>query len=440
MAAMAQHREFPVVIDPLAIAILMTAFLLPASLTLFNSRELYQLPVSRRTWWRSLWLLRTLLLPGLVGVAMALRQQESYALVWSSRCIIYPVTLVIAAGIMIRIAPVLLKLGVTRERQGVSNIIVQSAATIGALPFGLLLFVSPFFFAPYLPHVRADFGIWWILGYVAAATYGAGSFFHEPPIEARAVVRSTTRPVRAMPHESYEMPKDAPRVERLTGLTLAFYAQARLRLIGLGTAFAGAVVFWVVLGMFRPVPSLPDAFIRAGVLPFAEPRLDLAFVPMSMILLAVLMADSSSRPLNLLVLRAIPLPAWRISLLPLLTGMATAMAIYATQVGLYVITGHVHFATWRLDVLIVAGATIALVDLLRHVTKGSGIAAVLVLFGIPLFRTDLDLIVSQSTYFFAGFSLLAGTWLASWILVSRSSFGYRRARGRSSAAESLPQL
>lgn len=118
MAAMAQHREFPVVIDPLAIAILMTAFLLPASLTLFNSRELYQLPVSRRTWWRSLWLLRTLLLPGLVGVAMALRQQESYALVWSSRCIIYPVTLVIAAGIMIRIAPVLLKLGVTRERRG----------------------------------------------------------------------------------------------------------------------------------------------------------------------------------------------------------------------------------------------------------------------------------------------------------------------------------
>lgn len=403
--------------DTLALAALVTLWSMLVSRMLFELRELYLLPVSRRDWWRALWTLQVVVIAPVIGFVCGLRSADSYSPEWSTRPLVFALSLGILAAVTIQSRPL---------RKRIAEAFSLNSFWLG-LPGGLALFAAPFVIAPKLPHVFADFNIWWLSAYVALAAYGAQSYFEDPPIVARPAPRPATRAAASL---SGLRSADGPVSDRLTGLRLDLYLRFRRRLTGLGVVGAGAVVLWVVFAFLRPVPSLPQSLINLGVLPFVEPRLDLAYFAMSLILTVVLLADSGGFRVNLVAMRAAPVPAWRLAAMPIATGIATAAMVYVAQLAAHLVTGHLHVPLWRLDLVIVTAAIVAVVDVVGTFTGRNAAALPLVLFAIPLFRTDLDLVLPASAYLSAGITVLLAAWFSSWFLVSRTTYAYRLARTR----------
>lgn len=427
----------------------------------FEVRELYQLPVSRRTMWVVRWW-ASVVAPSFVASSAVL-----FAM-WSQR----PDQLSLDGAVLSFMYAVLycgcladfytkLMAGYGEEPATIRSVVIGTPVMLGVL-------AAPFFLGSRLPHTVMTIGPITAIGMLIAAFMTIRGFSFEPPIVARLsrraprAVQSDGRPLPTLEPETAreirrtmplwrrltlrvlalgEKPRGGARADRLEGLSLLLWLEIRRRFIGVCTALAAAAVGWAVMSTLRPVPSLPEAFIRTALLPFAERRLDLAFPPMACLLVVVLMGDLPAGSMNLVLLRPLPLPTWRVALMPIATGVSTAAMIYIIQVSLYVLTGPVQVLTWRIDVFVVAAAALAMAYVLRMASIGGGALVVFaLLFAIPLFRTDLDLIVPQSTYLLGGLALLAVTVVTSWYLVAHNGYGYRRARVQSAARAVIAQI
>jgi hypothetical protein len=271
-------------LDEVSFTLVAACFLSQPAMNWFAAREFAVLPVSRRTFWLARWW-GSVVLPAVVATGAAhlglwIAQPDGWN--WG----------VTAMGVAYSV----LYLGAIQAwrttRMGRRGDEVATKTNVWVpliLMFGI--WFAPFAFGPYLPHVPAEVGPVTALLMIAGAVATLRGFRYSPPILARpsrggALWAPAVRPARVMPAPAEPTTEDRETrsalavgdatsgdklVDRLRGLRLLFWLEARLDLIAFLTVVTVVLIIWTTGTLFSRTPNPPAlAYVlsKIGFLPF----------------------------------------------------------------------------------------------------------------------------------------------------------------------------
>ena len=450
-------------LDPLTWLLLFAAFVTVPAGAMLESREIYQLPVSRRAQWVARWWLSTLGAVLVVVPAVSVAEWSATSRWPSLDQLAMSSTLAfLYCGCVVALAATQLgrwadkPLAIQPPRADATPPQPVAPVNLGWVIFkaflrvvpgllGLLALpmVAPFVFARYLPHTFSSFSTLSSILVLAMTACTVWAYLYHPAIQARpsrrivrptaprsdAVGRSQT-PERVEPTATA---KGSRLVDRLTGLALPFWQASRKYLITYSTVIALGVTWWWVTSFYKPVPELSSVLGRSGMLPLASPR---AHVTES-ITIGVLFIITGMLEVGLLAnirpLRVLPLSTVRLCCIPLGLALASATMLWTVLLVLHVLVLHTVPVSFRTDLFIAFVALTALSNVLRFTVPGQPPTRAMIGFA-PLgiiwlavgyfdsFRTD----IVQPATFVGGLLVLAGSFALMRYAVTRSSRIYQQ--------------
>lgn len=392
----------------------------------FKSRELYQLPVSRRTLWLARW--------WLVVTAPVVIAQLAGTFAWWPAVSRWPtvdqIVLSMTFGVLYCGCHMALMTG-SLGRSGDAPATFLS--TVAFAPIMIALTAAPFVFAPYLPHSFAEMRITSAMVILAMAVLTARGYLHAPAIDARPSMRAARRVPSAHGPAPAVVMTPAGLVDRLTGLRLVLWNECRKQLITFSSMIAMGVAGWAVVSRFRPVPALGEVLRMAAMLPFSSPR---ALVSEPIVLGAVLMASTIVEPAmleNIRSLRRLPMSSARLGCLPVALGLVSASMLWIVLLAVHGLVLRTLPSSPRLDLFIAFAALTASTHAIRFIVPGQvvtrtmlGCMPVLIAFMAPGFAESWRPEIVQPCMVIGGLLILAASWVAMRHAVRRSSAIYRQ--------------
>jgi hypothetical protein len=452
-------------IDPLAFLLMFVAFLAMAAGAILESRELWQLPVSRRTRWLARWWLST------AGPVLAVIPAASLAQWFHQSPRPGVEQIAITATMAFLYCGCVMALAATRFGRWGDKPLVMPAppaeavarppitpvtlrwviarALVRALPMAfvalLLPVVAPFVLARYLPHTWSSMDAMsaaLVLLMAAATIWG---YRYQPALTARPHVRiRRANAPRAGTPEPRQVPASAssakiaaaPRfVDRLTGWRLPLWQAARRCVLTYVTLLGLGIAWWWVASFYRSVPALAVLLRNADMLPLSSPTAHVT-EPITMgVLFVVVGMQDIGLVANMRPLRALPLSSTRLSCIPLALGLIAAATLWMVLFVLQILVLRTMPVSWRPDLFVAFMALTALSHVLRMTLPGSqpvrtmvSMAPLGIIWWLPLvhsdsFRTDLI----QPAMFIGGLLVLVVSFLVMRRAVTRGSRIYRTA-------------
>lgn len=380
-------------IDPMGVVLFGAGFFAVAPGLALQSRELYLLPVSRRTWSRAQWWLAAggaATIP-VIGVTIGLWVSRSQPPNFE-RVAMYSLFAFLYCGCAMTFRRIFAK-------------VAEAPATLMNLalgaPFGLALTAASLFLGARLPHRFAEISATPALLMLLMAAWAVRGFFHEPEI--------TPRPSRGGPTllESWKKPRpaavDSARDSRRSaGLQFVFRYEARAQLRTFTFVILAAIVVWAAASLIRPVPAFTDFLRMADALPFASARAQATeIVTWGLVLF---MIGNFREPWvfnDRRHLRSLPLSSSSIGALPLTLGVLSTLMLWTVLLILHVLVLWSMPVSPRLDLFMSFAGFTALGNATRLIgPRQGGLRAV-----IPLAPVSLAILTSE--YFTDGWR--AGT-------------------------------
>jgi hypothetical protein len=371
--------------DSLAWLLAAAAFLTTAPGAMLQSRELYQLPVSRRVFWRARWWLST------AGAALVAQLGVSLA-EWSARSQ-WPSgeRLVLSTTFAFLYCGCTMALVATQwGRWGDKPIVFQETPTPGTprtpprsvnmtwlivrallrvVPGVIALLAiplaAPFVFARYLPHTFSAFHLSSAIVMLAMAAVSVWSYAYQPAIEARpssrAVRSDATRLSRSrtMPPQTVVTGR-ARFVDRLTGIRLPLWTVSRKYLITYSSVIAAGIAWWWVTSFYKVVPALSTVLGRADMLPFASRSAHVTEpITVGALFLIGSLLDMGTVT-NFRPLRTLPLSATQLGAVPVCLGLISATMLWIVFAALHGLVLRTLPVSFRPDLFIAFAALTAL--------------------------------------------------------------------------------
>lgn len=339
-------------VDPFAWALVFAWFMSVPALPLFQGREIYQLPLRRRTLWRARWWLAT------VGAVLISQIGMSLG-VWTVRFEWphgEPLALIVVYAFLYCGCDMALQstaYGKLGEQPAVPGKLFANVKFF--LPVWVMFGASPFFFAKYLPHTFAALTPPWLLLLVGAAFVTAIGYLHQPHLVARPSMRvgrsQRENASAAMRQESFG---------RLTGLQLLAWRTAKRAFIVYGVLLMAGVIAALALA-----PDFRVALRLADALPFsnAASQVSEPFTYGSLLMFGS-MLDLWFCP-HLRPLRALPMSTSSLALIPLIIGLVSALSLWLV---LLIVHGAVLAndpVTLRPDLLVIVAGVLVATNALR---------------------------------------------------------------------------
>ena len=393
---------------------------------LFQSRELYMLPVSRQMWWRTSWWVGTVGISAMAvtGVTLAAWEVRSQVPAFAQVSLIFVLCCLYCA------------LGQTLQAR--LNRALDAPATLGSLALAsfpiLLIVAAPLVLATVLPHAWGGLDVTTVAVLVMAAALGVPGYRYRPAIEARPNMRAA-RPVVPFAAPSHE---DAPPVQpafadRLTGWRLVLWDETRKHLILFCFVIAVAIIAWAVASIVGPVPDLVSFLRNADAFPFSggKPRVTEP-ITWGVLVFATAFLDSwmvsSLRPL-----RALPVSSARLAAVPVVIGLVASVTLGLLLLVVHLVMLRTPPVALRMDLFVAFAAVLALSHTIRFIgcrhtqaaTIGMApIAIVWLLLGY--FSDDLHASVVQTAAVVGGPVCLAASYGVMRLAITRYSRLYRQ--------------
>lgn len=334
-------KELPSV-DPRAWLIWSALILAVGVKPKLESRELCQLPVSRRTWWISRWWILTVGTALLAALAFRARLGEISS----------------ASGISGQ--SVLLTMIAATAYNGAA-ISFKTRTPLAAWPLWVVIFSAPFFLAPHLPHAFGEITWGWLAGLVMLVVLSVPGFTYQPPVAPRNFVRTLAPPpVQKEPwpaHASSQSEAKPNRADRLTGIPLMMWLEARYSFWALVVL---VVILTIVRGVssgFMPVPEFTD-FISNATLHIFNGRAphpgDVMLWGFGWFFLGMFASASRLAGAGRYV-KTLPMSPWRIAGIPLALGFASVCGLTVVLLALHALLWPSWPTTARVDLLLMFG-------------------------------------------------------------------------------------
>ena len=403
---------------------------------LFQSRELYILPVSRETWWRTSWWIGTAGVSAMAatGVALGAWEVRSQVPAFAQVSLTFVLCCLYCA------------LGQTLQARYKRSL--DAPATLGSLalaPFMLLWIVgAPLLLATALPLAWSDIGPVSAAVLLMTAIAGVPGYFYRPPIEARPSMRAPRRvgalvaapavDAPANPRATKKArPTQAAFADRLTGWRLVLWDETRKHLYLFCFVIAGTVIAWAVASMFRPVPELVSFLRNADAFPFSggTPRFT---EPITWGVLVFATAFLNSwMPSSLRPLRALPMSSARLAALPVAMGLLASIILAGVLFVLHLVMLRTLPVAMRVDLFVAFAAVIALGYTIRFMAPGRQQAATASMAPIAIiwltlgyFSDDLSANVVQAAAIVGGPLCLVASYGVMRLALTRYSRLYRQ--------------
>ena len=330
---------------------------------LFQSRELYMLPVSRQTWWRASWWIGTAGVSAMAVIGVTLGAWEVRSEVPSF------------APASLTFVLCFLYCGLGKTLLARYQRPLDAPATLSSLvlaPFFILWIVAaPFVLASSLPHAWSDLSLATSAVLVMVAAMGVPGYLHRPAIEARLSMRAA-RPVAQLAATSQvdTLPARPAFADRLTGWRLVLWDETRKHLYLFCFVIGFAIVAWAVASFVRPVPDLVSFLRNADAFPFSSHAAHVTEpITWGVFVFATAFLDpwmcSSLRPL-----RALPMSSGRLACLPVAMGLLASITLGGVLLVLHLVMLRTLPVALRLDLFVAFAALIALGYTIRFLAPG----------------------------------------------------------------------
>ena len=381
--------------DSMAWLFASAALLTTAPGAMLQSRELYQLPVSRREFWRARWWLATAGAVVVAQLAMSLAQRSARSQWPSGEWLVISTvfaflycgcTMTLVATrfgrsadkpIVFREAPAP---GTPRNPLTPVNITWLIVKAFVRLVPGLLAalaipLVAPFVFVRYLPHTFSAFNMASAIVTLAMAAVSAWGYVHQPAIEARpnlraARVDTTRRSPSSTTPEHTAVTARARFVDRLTGIRLPLWTVSRKYLITYSSVIAAGIVWWWVTSFYKTVPALSAVLGRANMLPFASRSASVTEpITVGALFLIGSLLDVGT-VMTFRPLRALPLSATQLGSIPVWLGLVSATMLWIVFAALHGLVLGTLPVSFRPDLFIAFAALTALTQACGAVLPG----------------------------------------------------------------------
>ena len=393
---------------------------------LFQSRELYMLPVSRQTWWRAAWWVGTagVSTMAIIGVTLGVWEIRSQVPAFAPVSLTFVLCFLYCA------------LGQTLHARYQRPL--DAPATLGSLALAPLLMLwiagAPLLLAPWLPHAWSDLGVTTVAVLVMAAATGVPGYRYRPAIEARPSMRAS-RPV--VPFAATSPVEAAPArpsfADRLTGWRLVLWDETRKNFVLFCFVIVFAIIGWAVAWLVRPVPDLVTFLRNADAFPFSggKPRLTEP-ITWGVLVFATAFLDSwmasSVRPL-----RALPISSARLAALPVALGLVASITLGLLLLVVHLVMLRTLPVALRLDLFVAFAAVIAMSHTIRFIGSGHTQAATIAMAPIAIvwlllgyFSDDLPARVVQTAALVGGPVCLAACYGVMRLAITRYSRLYRQ--------------
>jgi hypothetical protein len=446
--------------DPMAFLLAGEAFLIILVMPVLQSREIYQLPVSRRTLWLAHWWLATAGAVLVGQLAMSFAQWSAQSRWPGGEQLVLSTTFAFLYG-GCAMALVATRVGRWAAKpMPLPRMAARPAARPPARPVNVtwLIFrvalraapvvlailaapavplVAPFFFARYLPHTVSAFAAPSAIVMLTMAAVSVWGYVHQPDLEARPSLR-VARPHLAQPGRAPEGPERTVVtartrfIDRLTGQRLPLWTMSRKYLITYSSVIALGIVWWWVTSFYKAVPALATALSRTDMLPFASRSAHVTEpITVGSLLVIAAMLDMGSVT-NIRSLRILPVSTTQLSYIPLGLGLVSAAMLWIVFLALHGLVLRTLPVSFRPDLFTAFMALTALSHVLRITLPGQPPARAMMSLA-PLgiiwlalgysdsFRTDLV----QPAMFVGGLLVLAASFALMRRAVTRSSRIYQ---------------
>jgi hypothetical protein len=393
---------------------------------LFQSRELYMLPVSRQTWWRTSWWIGTAGVSAMAVTGVTLAAWE----VRSEIPAFAPVSLILVLCFLYSAVGETLHARYQRP--------LDAPATLGSLALAPLLLLwivaAPFVLATWLPHAWSELSLPTTAVLVLVAALGVPGYLHRPAIEARPDMRAARPAVQLAAPSHLDAPAPRPAfADRLTGWRLVLWDETRKHLYLFCFVIGLAIVAWAVASLVRPVPDLVSFLRNADAFPFSSRAAHITEpITWGVLVFATAFLDpwmaSSLRPL-----RALPMSSGRLACLPVAMGLLASITLGAILLLLHLVVLRTLPVALRLDLFVAFAAVIALGYTIRFMAPVRPRAAtasmapiVIVWLVLGYFSDDLRASAVQTAALVGGPLCLAASYGVMRLALTRYSRLYRQ--------------
>jgi len=292
----------------------------------FQSREFFQLPVTRRQWWLARWWLSVTAPVVLAHVGFTFAQGLDKSQ-WPSveQTVLFMIFGVLYCGCGMAVQSTAIGRAGDEPYQPFT---LQSTGWVFLIIFALN--AVPFIVARYLPHSFADIGPAWIVIMLVMAALTVVGYRHTPEILPRPDMRLKRRLAQvpsAPAAAAGARPTMAPPkgyFARLTGSRLVMWEECKKQFWIIVWVLVAGVVAWAVTSLFRPVLPLAEIFRNAGALPFSSARAPVVEPIIFSMLLVVLGLAEGWMASKIRLLRTLPLSTTQLGAIPAGLGLISA--------------------------------------------------------------------------------------------------------------------
>lgn len=400
----------------------------------YQSRELYQLPVSRRQWWLARWWL-------CITAPVVLAQLAVVWSEWSERSTWLTVDqhiLFIAFGLLY------CGCGLFVQSTGFGQA-GEQPFTLGSAGWAFLAILgmtaAPWAIGEFLPRSWSELNAAWFVVIAVMAALTVIGYRYTPPIKARPWARPAQRFIAAAPAQPKPVSlKPVKWTDRLTGTKLVLWDESRKHFLIFTFLIVVGVSVWAIASQVRQVPALATVLRMAGALPFSDSRREISEVIVYGAVLAFAgFADGWSARLR--SLRALPVSSTRLAAFPLVLGLVSAAVLALALLVLHLLVLRTMPVTPRLDLFLTFAGLTAIASTIRFAGPGdltmrgmlgfAPVGAIWLGFGFAETRQQMNTV--QNALGMAGPVLLIISWA-----VMRYAVGHRSAMYRPQPNPAIP--
>ena len=410
-------------------------FLSMAANDLFSSRVLYQLPVSRRTWWIAKWwiaVVGTVLIAQLASLVAQWRTGSPWMSV--EQTLLSMMFGILYCGFSMAVRTTSL------AKSADAPLLARFLSVVAFMPMMVLAIAAPFLLSPYLPHSFADLHATGIVVLLVMAGVTILGFRHHPEITARPYLQLARRISSVTPvssDRSAAPPMAAPPTgffERLTGAKMMLWEESRKQLITFSMVIMAGIAWWAVGSQYHAWPPLGEVLRRASMLPFSRPGSSPAEPMIFGFLVGVASIADVWMTARIRSLRTLPVSSARLGSLPVVLGLVSASMLWIVLLVLQGLVLRTPPSSLRPDLFTAFAALTAMAHTIRFVAPGQPVLrSMLGLAPIGMFLMTLAYIADstwrpvppRSAVLLASLLALAASWAVMRLAVTRSSTMYR---------------
>jgi hypothetical protein len=369
-------------IDPMGIVLVGAGFFALAPGLALQSRELYQLPVSRRTWSQAQWWLAVggaAIIP-VTGITIGLRVHLGN-FPGLERVVMYSFfAFLYCAGAM------------TLRRRFAKAVEAPATLVNMALfgPIGLAFAGGSLWLGARLPHSFGEINAMWAVAILLMGAWAAVGYLHQPEI--------TPRPGRGGPSLLASWKQEVsgrdskPVSSRLSGLQLVIWYEARAQAATFAFLIVAAIVGWASISLIKPMPAFTEFLRMADLLPFSSARAQATeIVTWGLVLFMVANVREPWVFNDRRHLRSLPLSPASVSCLPLALAVLSTLVLWTVLLILHFLVLRSLPISPRSDLFMAFAGFTAVGNVIRLIGPRQGILRAMV----PLAPITLAILASE---------------------------------------------